>query len=305
MFTDPDTTVMFVDIAPHPAMLDELSACSNIKEIQVWDHHIDFRTGYDLDWKKVRLSNFFNLPFELASPNSKTKFHFCNDVSGAKLAPIAAGYWASTNPKAITAAGGDDVDLEQVVADAAAMFNHPIIQHASDYDTWQKKLPHTDAVFAYYRNYRYEDVDQWHQLLNRITSFDSPGYRTMVQKGEAMIEAITALAHRLCDGETPKPCVLMVEMEDGVERLLQGVVCNAYGLLANDVGEIMRTKHNYDFAIMFNIEPNVIALSIRAKEGIPANAIAKKWGGGGHAGSAGAGITGDARMEWLNTYVFN
>lgn len=306
IFTNPQTTVFFVDIAPHPAMLDELIAVENISEIQVWDHHIDFRTMYgDAVWNEVPLTNYFNVTLQTAAPHPKVKFHFCNDISGSRLAPIAAGHWVHDNPWAVLQCKGAD-EFEVIAAQEAAaiMYNHPIIQHASDYDTWQKKLPHTDAVFAYYRNYNYADIGKWHELLNRITSFDTAGYRNLVQKGEAMIEAIETLAEKLCAGETPRPTVLSVPNENGDEVLYQGVICNAYGLLANDVGEIMRTKYNYDFAIMFNVEPNTIALSIRTKPGVPANSIAKLWGGGGHAGSAGAGISGDARIAWLNQYVF-
>lgn len=300
IFTVPDTTVFFLDIAPHPAMLEELVAVDTIEEIQVWDHHIDFRTMYgDAQWKEVHLTNYFGITLQTASTHPKVKFHFCNDISGSRLAPIAAGQWITANPEAAEASG---TTMEIVQDHAGTMYNHPIVQHASDYDTWQKKLPHTDAVFAYYRNYNYADVAKWHKLLDRITAFDTPGYRDLVTKGAAMIEAIETLAEKLADGDTPKPTSLTINV-DGVLCTYHGVICNAYSLLANDVGQIMRNR-GYDFAIMFNVEPKNISLSIRAKPGVPANLIAKLWGGGGHAGSAGAGISGADRIKWLEQYVF-
>lgn len=285
-----DALVMFVDIAPHQAMLDELVNHTNITEVQVWDHHIDYFNAYATGnpWKDVYLSNYFNVTLSIKSDHPKVKLHFCNDISGSKLAPIAAGWFLMNQ------------NNEDAIFEAAQMFNHPIVQHASDYDTWQKKLPHTDAVFAYYRNYSYDDVDKWHQLLDRITSFDTSGYRDIVNKGEAMIEAIESLAAKLCEGDTPQE----LELEVAGERF-HGVIMNAYGLLANDTGHYMISTKGYDFAVMFNVEPTNISISIRSRPGCPANEIAKLWGGGGHAGSAGAGISGDARYDWLNTYVFN
>ena len=293
--------VLFVDIAPHQEMLSELTASDNVTEIQVWDHHIDYRTSYgDLVWTNCEMPHHFHARFELAGANSKTTLVFSNDISGSRLAPVAAGFWLTRNIELLVSNGFDRGEVQAAIDHVSVnVYEHPIVQHASDYDTWQKKLPHTDAVFAYYRNYKYDDVDRWHKLLDRITDFDSPGYRDIVMKGEAMLEAMTSLAEKLCNSDTPKPMSLTI---DGVTY--NGVVTNAYSLLANDVGQIMRER-GYDFAIMFNVEPNVIALSIRSKPGVPSNKIAQLWGGGGHAGSAGAGITGDARAEWLNQYVFN
>ncbi len=295
-----NTDVMFVDIAPHHEMLEELRACKNVRSIQVWDHHIDFREMYkDAAWNPSPLINHFHVTLEVAKLDLNTTLVFCNDISGSRLAPIAAGFWLSREMSTLIAAGFDSGDVQSTIDHVSVdVYDHPIVQHASDYDTWQKKLPHTDSVFAYYRNYKYDDVERWHKLLDRITDFNSPGYRDIVMKGEAMQDAMTSLAEKLCDGDTPKPLSLMVE---GVTY--NGVVANAYSLLANDVGQIMRDR-GYDFAIMFNVEPNVIALSIRSQPGVPSNKIAQLWGGGGHAGSAGAGITGDARIEWLKQYVF-
>lgn len=291
----PDSAVLFVDIAPKPEMLAELEATENVKTINVWDHHIDFRNIYDkvAPWKAQILPNFFDITIEHARPSKKTTLWFCNEISGSKLAPIAAFWWAQQNEPSPA--------LQQAIGDVAAvMYTHPIVAHASDYDTWTKAYPNTDAVFAYYRNYKYDDEAPWHQLLDRITSFDQPGYRDIVMKGESMLYAIQTLVEKLADGETPREAEITVP-----SGTYNGVVCNAYSLLANDLGDEFRNR-GYDFAIMYNITPTKISLSIRAREGVPANEIAQKWGGGGHAGSAGAGIVGTTAMVyWLKEFAFD
>lgn len=290
----PDSAVLFVDIAPKPQLLADLEANENVVSINVWDHHIDFRKAYDVQWKAQILPNFFDITMELARPSIKTTFWFCNEISGSKLAPIAAWWWAHTNIA--------NPNIEDAIGDCAAiMYTHPIVVHASDYDTWTKAYPTTDAVFAYYRNFKYDDEAPWHQLLDRITSFEQQGYRDIVTKGEAMLYAIRTMVEKLAEGETPRP--LTISVPSGTYT---GVVCNAYSLLANDLAEVFRDQHGYDFAIMYNVTPTKIALSIRSRPGIPANEIAQKWGGGGHAESAGAGIVGMTKMiHWLKEFAFD
>lgn len=291
----PNTDVIFVDIAPKPEFLAQLEAHENVASINVWDHHIDYRKGYkDHEWKTQILPNFFDITIEHARPSEKTTLWFCNEISGSKLAPIAAWFWSWLSDNARDANDDDIADR------SAAMYTHPIVVHASDYDTWTKAYPTTDAVFAYYRNFKYEDEAPWHQLLDRITSFETSGYRDIVMKGESMLEAIQTMAEKLADGETPR--LLDVTVPSGT---YSGVICNAYSLLANDLAEAFRER-GHDFAIMYNVTPNKIAISIRSKPGIPANEIAQKWGGGGHAESAGAGIVGTTAMiHWLKEFAFD
>lgn len=290
----PGSDVLFVDIAPKPEFLAQLEAHENVATINVWDHHIDYRNVYkDYEWKTQILPNFFDITIEHARINEKTTLWFCNEISGSKLAPIAAGFWNEQN--------ADHLEMQLTIGSRSAeMYTHPIVVHASDYDTWTKAYPTTDAVFAYYRNFKYEDEAPWHQLLDRITSFDQAGYRDIVMKGESMLEAIQSMAEKLADGETPRE--LDITVPSGT---YSGVICNAYSLLANDLAEAFRER-GYDFAIMYNITPTKIAISIRSKPGIPANEIAQKWGGGGHAESAGAGIVGTTKMiHWLKEFAFD
>lgn len=287
--------VLFVDIAPHDEMLEDLEKCENVKSIHIWDHHIDTYTRFSgvRSWAPVDMGNYFGVTMQLMRTNPKTSIWFCNDISGCKLAPIAAGFWANINI--------DDQDVVSCInGEAARAFNHPIVVHGSDYDTWRKEYKHTDAVFAYYRNYGYEDVQKWHDLLDRITDTSSRGYEDLVKQGGAMIQAIESLCVKLADGDTPKPLQLEV---GGVTY--NGVVCNAYSLLANDLGQIF-TERGHDFTITYNITPTQLSGSIRTRKGVPANEIARLWGGGGHAGSAGFGIAGsEAVMDWLKRYVFS
>lgn len=290
----PGSDVVFVDIAPKPEFLAQLDAHENVASINVWDHHIDYRNVYKSHtWKPQILPNFFDITIEHARVSEKTTLWFCNEISGSKLAPIAAGFWNEQH--------ADNIEMQLTICNRAAeMYTHPIVTHASDYDTWTKAYPNTDAVFAYYRNYKYDDEAPWNQLLDRITSFDQPGYRDIVMKGESMLYAIQTMVEKLADGETPRETSIAVP-----SGTYNGVVCNAYSLLANDLGDEFRNR-GYDFAIMYNITPTKIALSIRAREGVPANEIAQKWGGGGHAGSAGAGIVGTTAMvHWLKEFAFD
>ena len=288
-----DSTVLFVDIAPSPQMLWELEASEKIHTIEVWDHHIDYRnTDYPgAKWSECTMPNYYDVTMEMARPSQKTTLWFCNEISGSRLAPIAAHWWVTRNIFV-------EPDLAIAQEATARWYNHPIVIHASDYDTWTKAYENTDAVFAYYRNYKYEDLARWDALLDRITAFDTPGYRDIVTKGSAMLEAVKTMAEKLAIGDNPKPIELTVP-----SGTYQGVVANAYGLLANDLGEVFREK--YDFAIMYNVTPKLITLSIRSRPGGPSNEIAQIWGGGGHAGSAGAAISGDARFEWLKQYAFH
>lgn len=291
----PGTNVLFVDIAPSPAMLEALDNNENVSSVNVWDHHIDYRKNYQGDWKEQLLPNFFNVTMEFLRYSEKTTLWFCNEISGSRLAPIASFWWSFDMRKVLLP---DERDL--IAANAATMYEHPIVVHASDYDTWTKAYPNTDAVFAYYRNYKYSEPARWEALLDRITSFDSPGYRDIVGKGEAMLEAIRTMVEKLAEGDTPRPIDITVP-----SGTYSGVIANAYGLLANDLAEVFREQYDYDFAIMYSLTPEAIKISIRSKPGIPANEIAQKWGGGGHQSSAGCGIVGDAaRINWLKEFAF-
>lgn len=149
-----------------------------------------------------------------------------------------------------------------------------LIGFIEDRDLWKFKYEGTKAIHEVL-SLKPKSFDQWNRFANRIEQ--PSGYIDAVHEGE-LIRVHTL---NLCDkiiNEGVRPISI-----NGVE----GLVCNAPGIFASEIGSILATRHGGYGASYVHLSDGSVKFSLRADGNIDVSEIAKSFGGGGHANSSG------------------
>jgi len=144
---------------------------------------------------------------------------------------------------------------------------HHFISYIQDRDLWKKELPGTEEFTMGLRSYP-QDLELW-------TGFFMAGPEALIKEGGTVLRYYRQLV------EAAKPL--------SFDATIDGVlvpVCNSTFALASDVaGELSEGK---PFAAVFYQTKEGYVYSLRSRKGgMDVSAIAKKFGGGGHAQASG------------------
>lgn len=152
-----------------------------------------------------------------------------------------------------------------------------LIQHISDRDLWQFKLPKTRAIQANLFSFPY-DFETWTGLMNFMETTDGP--RSFAREGDALERKHFKDIHELL-------AVGLKWMWIGGERV---PVCNLPYTMASDACHIMCEQWDgVPFAASYYHKAgHRVVFSLRSLDtGMDVSAVAKRYGGGGHAHAAG------------------
>ncbi|GBG14880.1 NADH:ubiquinone oxidoreductase subunit L [Novimethylophilus kurashikiensis] len=195
-------------------------------------------------------------------------------------------------------AGFPDVkfDLTKSGARLAWEYFHPgtpvpyLIQAIEDRDIWVWRLPDSREFLSHLDTLPFS-FEVWDQIASQekaeLDEFIAAG-ALMVQKFESLADTLAADA---------EPVTLF-----GVE----GHKVNCSYLFSNDVGVRLYSKSN-SFAMVWWLEPGMLRVSLRAKKGgLDVSAFAKRFGGGGHPGSAAFRfkLGTPECVDFMNRYIF-
>ncbi len=194
--------------------------------------------------------------------------------------------------RAITESAPEHVfDTEHSGATLAWAYFHPekpvpeLLKYIEDFDIFRMALPETRSIATYLIVQRY-DFGVWDDM---VRAFDAPHTRT----------AFLATA-RTYDEFYEKLCAISVEAAKKVR--FEGYEC----YFANSLPSItMRSRIGnllYEklppIALVVSAHPDGFGVSIRSDGSVDVSALAAKYGGGGHAGSAGFFVPNGSKLPW-------
>lgn len=254
----PESRVYLVDIAVDP---DKLQALSEVfQSVVVLDHHKSAKDMYlEAFSKDVKCNDEGGQT--LIAPFPNTFVGFSNVHSGARYT------YETLNP-------GSEVPY--------------YIQLVSDYDTWKKKLPESDAFAAGIRGINPGSMEELDELV-------SDGYHETVKVGEYFDKnrqdrSINANKKRI-----------EVDVVHNDKTYKAAVVCTSLDI-SSIVGNLLVTDNGYDIGMSYVIvAEDEVAWSIRSKTDLDCSFVSISFGGGGHAQASGFSTTLDQLVDILKT----
>lgn len=177
-----------------------------------------------------------------------------------------------------------------------------LLRHIEDNDLWRFTLPGTRPICRTLRLTPF-DFPAWDELINQAATGDSPGYRELLTRGEAIETFYQTEVRRLADGNLVTPARLRGEPVDALQAIrhgqptisdgestwlaVEGHAINASALFASELGNLL-AERNGSFAAIWQLAPDGEAkVSLRSKGDFDVAAIAMRYGGGGHRNAAG------------------
>lgn len=179
---------------------------------------------------------------------------------------------------------GAEILLDNSMSGAAICskwFSHPkdvsswLVAYVSDYDTWQYKYGDVTKYVNKYLQLQDKTLERWDTISQLFEQKDSFAEILSVGKNlqETHDKRVVEIAYRAVDitltGETGLAVECPKEFVDDVGHAL-AVDCGTFGLMYR-----------------VNIGKNEITWGLRSEPGYDVSALAKKFGGGGHACAAG------------------
>jgi len=166
-----------------------------------------------------------------------------------------------------------------------------LIQYIEDRDLYNWQYEETERFTAVLDTLPFT-FEAWHSFLLKCEDRDAMA--KILVDGQAMTLKFNALAEEQVLGAEPVTV-------DGI----LGLKLNAGGRFTDKLGELMHARSNA-FGMLWRIQDGMLRVSFRsARGGIDVSALAKKFGGGGHAAAASFRIPLDnPRFElFFRTYI--
>lgn len=152
----------------------------------------------------------------------------------------------------------------------------PFVDYLEDRDLWRKQLPDGDQFTIALRSYP-QDFETWGVLLDR-------GVGELIREGRPLWryyrQRIDELAKSAYEAEIPDPAC------EGAN--LRFWIANAPYFAASELAGDLGQRPGSPFgASYFEVAPGEWQYSLRSGPGFDVSAVAKAYGGGGHAGASG------------------
>lgn len=183
-------------------------------------------------------------------------------------------------------------DATRTGATIAWNYFHPaslmprLMKYIEDGDLYRYSLPETRDIFSYLLVLPFDFV-QWDNFVRNLEN--NAGRKEILKKAEAYTEFFEALARM--SAERAKK-VRFEDYEVYFVATHPNITVKSY------VAHELYTKLP-PFAIIATAHPNGFGISLRGDESVDVSKIAKKYGGGGHPGSAGFFIPNGEVMPWV------
>jgi oligoribonuclease NrnB/cAMP/cGMP phosphodiesterase (DHH superfamily) len=166
-----------------------------------------------------------------------------------------------------------------------------LIQYIEDRDLYNWQLDETERLTAVLDTLPFT-FDAWHEFYLRTEEQDS--MTQILVDGHAMTLKFNALAREQVLGAEPVTVA-------GIT----GLKLNAGGRFTDKLGELMHAQSD-TFGMLWRIQDGVLRVSFRsARGGVDVSALAKKFGGGGHAAAASfrIPISNSQFEQFFKTYI--
>lgn len=180
-------------------------------------------------------------------------------------------------------------DANRSGATIAWSYFHPeepvpeFLKYVEDGDLYRWLLPdaRTILAYAYTKPFTFEN---WDELVEELE--DPASRQAALAKGATYVEYRNLIIEGLVERAEPV--------------LFEGMTCylaSAPSIFTSDVGNGIYTKHG-GVALIAQVRADGLRISLRSKGDIDVAAIARKYGGNGHPGSAGISIPWNTPVPW-------
>lgn len=179
------------------------------------------------------------------------------------------------------------------------------IQHLDDYDRWQFKLEGTKAFQKALWSYAPWSFEQWKDMLLLVGFTGDEGEYNFYESGNAILRAHDQNVQSVLAGQMD--CKIKVPSFKGQNcedsnypyYLHTGLACNTPSHLCSDVGHELAKKSG-TFGLCWSMQSDGrIKCELRSDSDFDVSAIAKAFGGGGHARAAGFFTDLETLKGWL------
>lgn len=186
-----------------------------------------------------------------------------------------------------------------------------LIKHIDDYDRWQFKIDGTKAFNKALWSYAPWSFKQWEEKFYDPYSgaefYCDHGREQLITEGEAILRAheqnvqsVVKGSARECWIKAPEPIDLPGSFLDEVTQGWQGLAANCPPHLTSDVGhELANQSGTFGLCWTLSQTDLVAKCSLRSNAPYDVSAIAKSFGGGGHAQAAGFEVPITTLLGWL------
>ena len=181
-----------------------------------------------------------------------------------------------------------------------------LIRHIDDYDRWQFKLEGTKEFNKALWSRAPWSFSGWKNLLGNNPAHHLSMVLAMRTEGAAILRAhdqnvqsVVKGSARECWIKAPEPIDLPGSFLDEVTQGWQGLAANCPPHLTSDVGHELANQSG-TFGLLWSIDKDgQCKCSLRSNGGYDVSAIAKAFGGGGHAQAAGFEVPITTLLGWL------
>ena len=175
------------------------------------------------------------------------------------------------------------------------------IKLLDDYDRWQFKLHGTKAFQKNLWSLAPWSLNQWHAMhldFASASTFNDP-LGDFITDGEAILRAHNQNVQSVVKGSA-RECLIAYDNPDYYDGPgLIGLAANCPSHLSSDVGHELAIKSG-TFGLCWHMQSDGrIKCELRSNSDFDVSAIAKAFGGGGHARAAGFFTDIDIILEWL------
>lgn len=174
-----------------------------------------------------------------------------------------------------------------------------LIKHIQDADLWAWDMPKSKPFMAYLGTCMAGLKGTPHfPLFKEIEDFEynATTYMNAIEQGTIILAELESIAQAHADAKAP----IYFHGHNAHQ-----VECTVWKIISR-VGELIYESNN-TLALIWNISNNTLNVSLRSKKdsGIDVGAIAKTYGGGGHASAAGFKLSlhTKAGMDFFNTFI--
>lgn len=149
-----------------------------------------------------------------------------------------------------------------------------IVRHIQDRDLWRFEIPHTKEIHAWLAM-QDKTIEVWGFAAAQLE--DEDGYRAARECGHALLQQFDHQVDSII-----KQC-----KEEVTICGHKGLGCNANGMFASEIGNILAKESGTFGATWFKGSDGAIKWSLRSEGNYDVSAIAAQFGGGGHKNAAG------------------
>ena len=159
-----------------------------------------------------------------------------------------------------------------------------LLKYVEDIDIWKFQLPHSEEISEVGRVIGYKSFEKWSRFAKDLENEEKR--KEKIKIGKILLEYKNKITESIAE--------FAYEVEFEGMKIL---AVNNSRVFRSQIGHLL-AKRKPPMGIIWQEEKDGISISLRSDGSIDVSEIAKKYGGGGHAGAAGFLLKPDTPLPW-------